>query len=74
MNNRFIKSTFILMIGSLITKLLGFIIRIAFTRIIGSDGINLYSLIMPTYLLLITIAQLGLPIAISSIRNCCRTA
>lgn len=67
MKNVFIKSTLILMIGSLFTKLLGFVIRIIFTRIIGPDGINLYSIIMPTYSLLIAITQLGLPYAISSI-------
>lgn len=54
------------MIGSLITKLLGFVIKIIFTRIIG-EGINLYSLIMPTYSLLIAITQLGLPYAVSAI-------
>lgn len=66
MKNAFIKSTFILMIGSLITKVLGFIIKIIFTRLIG-EGINLYSLIMPTYSLLIAITQLGLPYAVSAI-------
>ena len=66
MKNKFIKSTFILIIGGLITKILAFIIRIYFTRIIG-NGINIYSLIMPTYSLLITITQLGFPIAISNI-------
>lgn len=67
MKNKFIQSTIILMVGGILTKLLGFIIKIYFTRIIGTDGINIYSIIMPTYSLLITIAQLGLPIAISNI-------
>lgn len=66
MKNIFIKSTIILMLGTLLSKVLGFIIKIIFTRIIGS-GINIYSLIMPTYSLLIAITQLGLPYAISSI-------
>lgn len=66
MKNKFIKSTIILVVGGIITKLLSFIIRIYFTRVI-KDGINIYSLIMPTYSLLITITQLGFPIAISNI-------
>lgn len=66
MKNKFIKSTIILIIGGIITKLLAFIIKIYFTRTI-KDGINIYSLIMPTYSLLITITQLGFPIAISNI-------
>lgn len=63
----FFKSAFILIIGSLLTRALGFLIRIIFTRIVGSDGINLYSLIMPTYSLIIAFTQLGLPMAISTI-------
>lgn len=63
----FFKSAFILLIGSLLTRTLGFLIRIMFTRIIGTDGINLYSLIMPTYSLIIAFTQLGLPTAISTI-------
>lgn len=56
-----------MLVGSLVTKALGFIIRIVFTRIVGSDGINLYSLVMPTYSLLIALTQLGLPMAISTL-------
>lgn len=63
----FFKSAFILLIGSLVTKTFGFAIRIVFTRIIGQDGINLHSLVMPTYSLLIALTQLGLPMAISTI-------
>lgn len=66
MKNKFIKSTLILIIGGIITKILAFIIKIYFTRTI-KEGINIYSLIMPTYSLLITITQLGFPIAISNI-------
>lgn len=63
----FFKSAFILLIGSLITRSFGFIIRIVFTRIVGKEGINLYSLVMPTYSLLISLTQLGLPMAISTL-------
>ena len=63
----FFKTTLLLLIGSLVSRSLGFIIRIIFTRIIGQDGINLYSLVMPTYSLFIALTQMGLPIAISTI-------
>ena len=63
----FFKSTLILLIGSLLTRTLGFFIRIVFTRTIGTEGINLYSLIMPTYSLVVALTQLGLPMAISTI-------
>ena len=66
MKNLFLKSTIILIIGTFITKILGFFIKIVATRMLGSSY-YIYALIMPTYSLLITITQLGLPNAISSI-------
>ncbi len=67
MRERFIKSTIVLIIGGLVTKLLGMVIRIITTRLIGLRGIGLYMLIMPTYGLFITIATLSLPVAISKL-------
>lgn len=55
------------MLGGFITKILGFIIRIIYTRMVGTDAISLYSLVMPTYSLLLTIATLSLPIVISKL-------
>lgn len=63
--NVFLESTIILLIGGLITKCLGFIIRIIYTRMVGSDAISLYTIVTPTYSLLLTLATLALPIAIS---------
>ena len=65
MKNKFIKSTFILIIGGFFTKVLGMIIKIVLTRLIGTEGIGLYSMIMPTFMLLNSIAQLGLPTALN---------
>lgn len=66
-NNVFIKSTLILILGGIITKILGFIIRIIYIRIVGTEVISLYSLVTPTYSLLITIATLALPTTISKL-------
>lgn len=65
--NNFFKSALILLVGGFITKLLGFILKIIITREIGTYGIGLYSLIAPVYSLLITIAILSYPIAISKL-------
>ena len=65
--NKFLTSTLILMCGGFITKILGFIIKVVYTRIVGNVGVSLYSIVMPTYSLLITIASLSLPIAISKL-------
>ena len=67
MKNNFIKSTIILIIGGLITKILGMLIKIVLTRTIGTKGIGTYSLILPTFNLFITLCSLGLPVAISKL-------
>ena len=63
--NKFIKSTLILVVGGLFTKVLGMLIKIVITRIIGTEGIGIYSLIIPTFMLLNTIAQFGLPTSLN---------
>ncbi len=67
MKNKFIKSTLILIIGGMITKIIGMVIRIAMTRMLGAEGIGIYMLIMPTFTLFIALAQFGMPIAISKL-------
>lgn len=67
MKEKFIKSTIILIVGGLLTKILGMIIRIVTTRIIGVEAVGLFMLVMPTYGLFVTIATLSLPIAISKL-------
>lgn len=66
-NNIFLKSTFILIISGFLTKLIGFIIKIVYTRIIGPYGISLYALATPTYSLLLAIAPMAIPIALAKI-------
>ncbi len=63
----FITATIIMIIGGFLTKLLGLVIRIVVTRLIGLEGIGLYMLILPTFNLFIILAQLGVPIAISKL-------
>lgn len=55
------------MIGGLLTKVLGMIIKIIMTRIVGIEGTGLYMLIFPTFALFMTISQLGFPTAISKL-------
>ena len=67
MKSKFVKSTVILLIGGIITKILGMVIRVIMTRLLGTNGIGTYMLIMPTFSLLIAVAQLGFPVAISKL-------
>lgn len=65
--NKFITSTIILIIGGFITKLLGMLIKIVMTRLVGTEGIGLYMLVNPTFILFVAIAVLGMPTAISKL-------
>ena len=64
---KFIKTTIILMIGGLITKILGMIIKIIMNRLVGIEGIGLYMLIFPTFSLFMCMSQLSLPVSISKL-------
>jgi len=63
----FKTSIFILLLGGFITKIFGFFIKILYTRIIGPTGVSLYTIVMPTYSLFITLATFALPISISKL-------
>ena len=67
LNNQFIIGTLILLTGGFFSKFLGFILKIIITRKIGIEGIELYSLITPTFGLFITIATFSFPTAISKL-------
>src|SRR5699024_6711259 len=61
----FIKGTIILIIAGMITRFLGFINRLVVARMMGEEGVGLYNMALPTLFLIINLAQIGLPIAIS---------
>lgn len=63
--SKFLKGTFILLIAGLITRVLGFIVRIVIARSIGEEGVGLYMMAYPTFILVVTLTQMGLPVAIS---------
>ncbi len=67
MKEKFIKSTIILMIGGCLTKVLGMIIKIVMSRLMGTTGLGLYMLVLPTFSLFIGLAQFGFPIAVSKL-------
>lgn len=67
MKEKFILSTMILLIGGFLTKILGMVIKIMMTRLMGTEGIGLYMMILPTFSLFIALAQAGFPIAISKL-------
>jgi len=67
MKEKFIKSTIILVIGGLLTKILGIIIKMTLSRVTTIETISLYMLIMPTFSLMMAISQLGFSTSISKL-------
>ena len=63
----FISGALILSLGGLFAKILGALYRIPLTNIIGSYGMGLYQLVFPPYILFLTIAQAGIPTALSKL-------
>jgi len=63
--SKFIKSSIILLTGGILTKILGLVIKIILTRKIGTTGMGLYSMIMPSFMLLLSISGMGLSNALN---------
>lgn len=63
----FLSGALILSLGGLFAKILGALYRIPLTNIIGSFGMGLYQLVFPPYILFLTVAQAGVPVALSKL-------
>lgn len=66
-NNILFKNILILLISGAISKVIGMIGKITYTRIAGVNIVALYALITPTLMLIITIVQFSFPISISKL-------
>lgn len=67
MANKFISGTLILTLSGFVVKAIGSINWIILSRILGGEGIGIYQMAFPIYLLALDISSAGLPIAISII-------
>lgn len=66
-NNLLIKNIIILLVSGGIAKILGMVGKIIYTRIAGVNVVGLYTMITPTFMLIISITQFSFPISISKI-------
>jgi stage V sporulation protein B len=67
MANKFISGTLILTLSGFVVKAIGSINWIILSRILGGEGIGIYQMAFPIYLLALEISSAGIPIAISII-------
>ena len=66
-NKKFLKGTLILTASSMVVKIIGSLNWIILSRILGGEGIGLYQMGFPIYLMAITVSSAGIPVAISII-------
>lgn len=65
MKNNLVRGTFILTFAGLLSRLIGFFYRIFLSRAIGAEGVGLYQLVFPLYILACSITVSGIQSAIS---------
>jgi O-antigen/teichoic acid export membrane protein len=65
MSSKLIRGTFILTLGTIISKVLGLLYVIPFYQIVGSEGTALYQYSYIPYTIFISIATAGVPLAVS---------
>lgn len=63
----FLKGALILTVAGVVVKLIGSVNRILLSRLLGGEGIGLYQMAYPIYLLALSVSSAGIPVAISII-------
>lgn len=65
--DKFLRGAMILTVAGLLVKVIGSVNRILLSRLLGGEGIGLYQMAYPVYLLLLSLSAAGIPVAISII-------
>lgn len=65
MSNAFLKGTLVLTIGGAIVKVTGALNWMILSRVLSAEGIGIYQLAFPIYVLAFTVSSAGFPVAIS---------
>ena len=63
MKEKFIKSTIVLIIGGIITKILGMLNKVIMAEYLGTEGLGIYMMILPSFILFLNISSFGFPVA-----------
>jgi stage V sporulation protein B len=67
MKDKFLRGALILTVAGLVVKIFGSVNRIILSRLLGGEGIGLYQMAYPFYLLMLSISSAGVPVAVSII-------
>ena len=65
--DKFLRGALILTVAGLLVKVIGSVNRILLSRLLGGEGIGLYQMAYPVYLLMLSVCSAGVPVAVSII-------
>lgn len=63
----FLQGAVVLLAAGLINRLLGFIYQVAMIRLIGPEGVGLFNMVFPIYVMVLVLASAGIPLAIAKL-------
>jgi len=63
----FIYGTAVLLAASIFNRFVGFVYQIFMMRLIKPEGVGLFSMIFPIYVMVLVLASMGIPVAISKL-------
>jgi stage V sporulation protein B len=63
----FLQGAVVLLAAGLINRLLGFFYQIAMIRLIGPEGVGLFNMVFPIYIMVLVLATAGIPLAIAKL-------
>lgn len=66
-SSHFFKGTLVLTVAGIVVKIIGSLNWIFLSRVLGGEGIGIYQMAFPLYLLALSISSAGIPVAISII-------
>ncbi len=67
MRKSFVHSAFVLMTAATINRIMGFVYQAIIFRLVGPEGIGLFNLVYPVYILFIVVATAGIPLGVSKL-------
>ncbi|WP_334110936.1 stage V sporulation protein B [Thermodesulfitimonas autotrophica] len=67
MRQSLLTGTLVLTGASLVNRVLGFVYQVFLIRLIRAEGIGLFTMVYPLYVLALVIASLGIPVAIAKL-------
>lgn len=67
MKSSFVSGAFVLMAAATVNRVIGFVYQALIYRLIGPEGVGLFNLVYPVYVLIIVLATAGIPLGISKL-------